>query len=274
MLLVIIASQAALVLWKRYHVTSFDRMALLGLWLIPCAWSLYGAYWRMLAVWAAYSAVTGWVMLKAVRRQVDRRTPRLVYQYFYACYRLCYSCAFTGYILLMAEFLGVSLLLPDWMTPVAPTGFVLLFYGLYYGVVSRDLCQLCSQALAVNLGYVAAKGEMPSKSLPSNTCAICDHQLHSSVRLTDQQSKADEPVITTQCGHSFHVYCLRGWALVGKNSICPCCHEKVELRPLLGPNPWEQTTLAWGTLLDGLRYMIVWNPIILLISQAVLYVIY
>ena len=274
MLLVIVVGQAALVLWKRLHVRSFDRMALLGLWLIPFGWSLYGGYWRMLTVWLLYSVVTGWVMRKAVRRQVDRRTPRVVYQYFYACYRLCYGCAMLGYLLLMSEFLGLSLLLPDALTPLAPTGFRLLFYGLYYGVLSRDLCQLCSQALAVNLGYVAAKGEMPSKSLPSNTCAICDHQLHSSVRLTDTTSQADEAVISTQCGHSFHLYCIRGWALVGKNSICPCCHEKVELRALLGPNPWEQTALAWGMVLDALRYMIVFNPLILLLSQGVLYLIY
>ena len=226
MLGVIIVSQGVLWYWKKMHVRSFDRVALLGLWLIPALWSLYGGYWRMLAVWVAYTAVTGWVMARAVKRQVERSTPRLVYQFFYTAYRMCYGTAFTGYVLLMAEFLGFSLMLPDALTPLAPTGFLLLFYGLYYGVLSRDLCQLCSQTLAVNLGYVAEKGDVPARALPSNTCAICDHALHSSVRLTDAASRMDEEVVTTNCAHSFHLYCLRGWTLVGKRSSCPHCHEK------------------------------------------------
>ena len=275
LLAVLLASQAGLWVWRKRHVRSFDQAALLGLWLIPALWSLYSDLWRMLAVWLLYSAVTAWVGSKALKRQVDRSTPRLVYQYFYACYRTCYGTAFAGYLLLMAEFLGFSLLLPDALTPLAPTGFLLLFYGLYYGVLSRDLCQVCSQALAVNIGYVAAQGEMPSKSLPTNTCAICDHPLHSSVRLTDATTTADEPVVTIgNCGHSFHIFCIRGWALVGKSRVCPCCHERVDLRQLLGPAAWEQTVVAWAMVLDAMRYLIVFNPLILLLSQGVIYLLY
>ena len=183
----------------------------------------------------------------------------------------------SGYLLLMAEFIGLSLLLPDALTPLAPSGFLLLFYGLYFGVVSRDLCQLCSQLMAVNLGYIARRGDIPSKQLPANTCAICDAPLHASVRLTDgaAASARDEAVLTlADCRHQFHVSCIRGWTIIGKRDTCPCCHERVQLRTVVGSNPWEQTSLAWGMLLDGMRYMVVWNPCILLIAQTVWYLVY
>ena len=220
---------------KKYHVQSFDTAALFGLWAIPAVWSVWGGYWRMLVVWSCYTAVTGWVGRRALQRPVDRRTPRLVYQYFHACYRLCYGCAFVGYLLLMSDFLGVSLLLPDALTPLSPTGVLLMFYGLYYGVLSRDLCALCGMLVAVNLGYVGRKGELPSKALPLNTCAICSHALHESVRLTDSRAgEAAEATFSTPCGHHFHSYCLRGWTIIGKRDTCPCCSEKVNVREVVG----------------------------------------
>ncbi len=35
-------------------------------------------------------------------------------------------------------------------------------------------------------------------------------------------------------------------------------------------NSWEQTSLLWAFLLDGLRYMIVFNPAIVFVMQYVL----
>ena len=38
--------------------------------------------------------------------------------------------------------------------------------------------------------------------------------------------------------------------------------------------PWEQTSVAWAVLLDALRYLIVFNPIVLVLAQVVLYFVY
>jgi len=53
--------------------------------------------------------------------------------------------------------------------------------------------------------------------------------------------------------------------------ICPFCSEKVELRNMF-TNPWETQSLIWANLLDALRYLVVWNPLILVITQATLYI--
>ena len=64
---------------------------------------------------------------------------------------------------------------------------------------------------------------------------------------------------------------MRGWAIVGKQSVCPNCGERVDIRSVLGSTPWENQNLIWAQLLDALRYLIVWNPIIIIFVQLSAY---
>jgi RING finger protein 121 len=68
--------------------------------------------------------------------------------------------------------------------------------------------------------------------------------------------------------HLFHRN--RGWLIVGKKDMCPQCSEKVDLRRTFA-NPWETGSLAWAQILDLVRYLVVWQPILLISSQLVLY---
>ncbi len=54
-----------------------------------------------------------------------------------------------------------------------------------------------------------------------------------------------------------------GWTIVGKKDVCPVCLEKVDLKDLYANRPWETSNLSWLQMLDALRYVIVWNPVIL-----------
>jgi RING finger protein 121 len=71
--------------------------------------------------------------------------------------------------------------------------------------------------------------------------------------------------------NSFHDWCIRGWTMIGKKDTCPFCSEKVTLKQLF-KNPWEKQGMLWAHLMDALRYLIVWNPIILICVQLVFYV--
>lgn len=72
------------------------------------------------------------------------------------------------------------------------------------------------------------------------------------------------------CHHLFHPLCIRGWTLVGKKSVCPVCLEKVDLKDLFADRPWETRNLSWVQMLDALRYVIVWNPLLLFLLHSVL----
>ena len=66
-------------------------------------------------------------------------------------------------------------------------------------------------------------------------------------------------------------YCIRGWTLVGKKDCCPVCNEKVSMRAVSSTTPWETQSLMWSQLLDSVRYLVVWNPVIIVVTQFTLY---
>jgi|OM-RGC.v1.033667679 hypothetical protein len=41
----------------------------------------------------------------------------------------------------------------------------------------------------------------------------------------------------------------------------------VDLKSVLGNSPWQKEGLVWLQLLDAVRYMVVWHPIILTIAH-------
>jgi len=257
MLIVVIFSQMALSLWKQYHSKSFHFVTLFGLWLIPFFWSVVADFERMLVVWTIYSLMTGVVLNRATRQPIARSTPRLVYSWFAIMHKVCYALSVFSVVLINF---------------IPSAALYLLFYGLYYGVLGRDCAQVCTDLLAAKLGYYSKEG-MPSRVLAHNVCAICDSALFKSLRLGDDDSQ-NETVFTLSCGHQFHESCIRGWCVVGKRDTCAFCHEKVNMRQTFSSNPWETQGLFWGVVLDMIRYLIVFNPIIIMLMQGVLYLVY
>lgn len=62
--------------------------------------------------------------------------------------------------------------------------------------------------------------------------------------------------------------CLRGWTLIGKKNCCPYCNERVDLKRMF-PHVWETQSRLFAQILDAVRYLIVWNPLIFLAAQLV-----
>lgn len=54
--------------------------------------------------------------------------------------------------MMMATFFGLNMVFghepPVWMDPA----ILFIFYGVYYGVLGRDLSEICSERLASNIG--------------------------------------------------------------------------------------------------------------------------
>uniref|UniRef100_A0A8C7X302 Ring finger protein 175 n=1 Tax=Oryzias sinensis TaxID=183150 RepID=A0A8C7X302_9TELE len=94
-----------------------------------------------------------------------------------------------------------------------------------------------------------SKGGMPSRSLSSDICAVCGQRI-----LVDVEEEGFiEDTYQLSCGHIFHEFCIRGWCIVGKKQTCP---------PYFAPY-WEKTHVLYGQLLDWLRYLVAWQPIII-----------
>lgn len=263
-----IATQIGLYFWKQKHPSSFQKFSVLGLWIIPCVWSLNVEvpFTRMVTIWSVYSFCTGYIVFLATRTPLARSTPRIVYQWFYLLYRFWMVVAMAGYAIMMCHFFAFTLLFPTIFGVLnAELAFLLLFYGLYYGVLSRDLAILCAASLASRLSPFSSDG-LPIKQIPNNICAVCNEELYS-IRL-DQEIPTKEAMFELACGHKYHNFCIRGWILIGKRETCACCGEKASVPSL--EDPWTNHSAAWGTLLDAIRYLLVFNPVIILVSQGVL----
>ncbi|CAG8478824.1 2275_t:CDS:2 [Paraglomus brasilianum] len=257
LLVALFSFQFLILYWKQKHYQSFQIVTLIGLWLIPMyLFGIYFQFLRFLTIWTLYSALNGYILHLASRKPLDQQTPKLVYRWFAAVYKVSYTVGIFGYILLMLQFFEIVKIFYDGGA-VADLGIMLLSYGLYFGVLSRDIVEICTDRMASALGYYTKDG-LPSKGLKADICAICGGTASSVV------GEEDEKVHQLSCRHLFHEECIRGWCLIGKKDICPYCKEKVDMKEFK-TNPWDTQQQLYLSLLDGVRYLVVWQPIILVV---------
>ena len=48
------------------------------------------------------------------------------------------------------------------LAPRMDVGILLLFYAVYYGVMARDLAEICAEKMATGIGYYTSSG-IPSR---------------------------------------------------------------------------------------------------------------
>lgn len=173
-----------------------------------------------------------------------------------------YFVTFFGYALALIDFLGLGVVIQAMIHqrrhPLMEWGMLFMLYGLYFGVLSRDFAEICAHRMASTIGYYTDSG-VPTKALSDDVCAICNEKF-----AVDEVEKR----VKLPCGHEFHEFCIRGWSIVGKKQTCPYCSEKVDLKQLF-PQPWSMTRqdVLFSQLLDALRYLVVWQPVIILLAK-------
>jgi len=109
-------------------------------------------------------------------------------------------------------------------------------------------------------------GALEVRPLAPNICVICNEPLM--VIGENGVLKPRELVRELDCKHQCHDFCLRGWSMIGKKETCPypLCKEKVRIAVLF-ENPWQTQSVLWMHLLDLVRYMVVWYPLMVCILQ-------
>ncbi|MGH0186907.1 UNVERIFIED_CONTAM: hypothetical protein FKN15_022828 [Acipenser sinensis] len=278
MVLILIATlviaQLLLVQWKQRHPKSYNLVTLFQMWVVPLYFTTKLHWWRFLITWLLFSTITAFVTFRATRKPLERTTPRLVYKWFLLLYKMSYATGIVGYSAIMFTLFGVNLIFRIKPEDAMDFGVSLLFYGLYYGVLGRDFAEMCADFMASTIGYYSASG-MPTKHLSDDICAVCGQQI-----LVDVSEEGIiENTFRLSCAgcilnpsvSRFHEFCIRGWCIVGKKQTCPYCKEKVDLQRMFS-NPWEKPHVMYGQLLDWLRYLVAWQPVIIGLVQGINYV--
>lgn len=319
LLFIMVSSQYALFAWKQRHFASYQYCTLIGLWVFPVLFSLWFRFWKFLGCWLAYSLSTSYFVRLATSKPLPRGAPASVYRWFSTVHHTTHIAALTGYFVGMLDSFGLSpfvLLASVFYGPVhmpphlprdehgvllpLPPGVaavklmreicaMLLFYGLYFGVLTRDVAEVSTQRISTALGLgKKVDDDMMSDWARKNTCALCSCDLHPEHALVPAHPALQhgrggesapapkavtrpEPLFELRCGHIFHESCIRGWAIVGKHNTCPYCAAPVDLSLILGNSPWQKQSLIWLRLLDGVRYLIVWHPMILALAHVLLH---
>ncbi|KAM7235938.1 hypothetical protein CapIbe_013124 [Capra ibex] len=223
-------------------------------------------WWRFLVIWILFSTVTAFVTFRATRKPLVQTTPRLVYKWFLLIYKISYATGIVGYMAVMFTLFGLNLLFKIKPEDAMDFGISLLFYGLYYGVLERDFAEMCADYMASTIGFYSESG-MPTKHLSDSVCAVCGQQIFVDV----SEEGIIENTYRLSCNHVFHEFCIRGWCIVGKKQTCPYCKEKVDLKRMFS-NPWERPHVMYGQLLDWLRYLVAWQPVIIGLVQGINYI--
>ena len=254
MLAFLLAAQLGLVVWKKRSPKSFQLVTLVGMVALPPLYAVYHAYWRFTVIWLLFMGVSGYFLsLPFVQRPMQMTTPRRVYWFFFLSNKVALGLAAAGYALILVDAMSGKV----W--GLGYFAVMLLFYGLFYGVIVRDLAALCADKMAQTLGYDSKGESMPNRVASARVCAICAETL---------QTATEDVITLPSCGHDFHSFCIRGWRIVGKDE-CPRCREKVELGHVFA-QPWEKQSVVFTYILDVTRYLIVWNPVIFGVSTYVI----
>ncbi|XP_070361039.1 RING finger protein 175 isoform X1 [Equus asinus] len=261
----LVIAQIVLVQWRQRHGRSYNLVTLLQMWVVPLYFTIKLYWWRFLSMWGMFSVITSYIVFRATRKPLSGRTPRLVYKWFLLIYKLSYAFGVVGYLAIMFTMCGFNLFFKIKARDSMDFGIVSLFYGLYYGMMGRDFAEICSDYMASTIGFYSISG-MPTRSLSDNICAVCGQKII--VELNEEG--LIENTYQLSCNHVFHEFCIRGWCIVGKKQTCPYCKEKVDLKRMIS-NPWERTRFLYGQILDWLRYLVAWQPVVIGIVQGINY---
>jgi RING finger protein 121 len=113
------------------------------------------------------------IAIRATRSPIERTTPRLFYKWFLLVHKVSYILGIVGYVGLMLTFLGFNFLFFVSPTVIILNTFffskrnhlkfipikaaldvsvIVMFYGVYYGVLGRDIAEICSDLMAAKIG--------------------------------------------------------------------------------------------------------------------------
>merc|ERR1712150_132877 len=185
----------------------------IGMWSIPFLLSAKNIWTRFIVIWLIFTVITAFVMRKVMEKPIDGSTPRHVYKWFLLLYKVSYVVGIIGYIIMMATFMGFYLFFGVKPHVWMDIGLLMMFYALYYGVMARDVAEICTEKMVSGIGYYQPGG-MPARRLDAAVCALCGN--HFLVKVGEEGVVENTYRLT--CSHEFHEFCIRGWCIVGKKT--------------------------------------------------------
>lgn len=77
---------------------------------------------------------------------------RLVYKWFLFIYKLSYVLGIISYSIMLATIVGLNIVFEVKAEKWIDCSILLLFYGVYFGVLGRDIAEICADKMASHIG--------------------------------------------------------------------------------------------------------------------------
>jgi len=88
MVAIMIIFQIIIYFWKKKHYKSFFLLTLFCLWIFPFMVSIQYLYINMICIWIFYTLFILYIYKKSSKKPLDRKTPRLIYIFFYYLHKI------------------------------------------------------------------------------------------------------------------------------------------------------------------------------------------
>ena len=141
------------------------------MWAIPLVLSINNHRWRFPCIWIVFSSITSLIAKRGLEKPMQGTTPRMVFKWFMLMFKVSFYVGTFGFITIIATFLGLNLVFgmkpSSWIDP----GLMCVFYSLYYGIMARDLGEMCCEKMVTNIGYYKGDNSIPDKQLKMDVCA-------------------------------------------------------------------------------------------------------
>lgn len=166
-------------------------------------------------------------------------------------HRVTHSLGLGGYGILMAELVGIRelLYLPAW---VGSSGLLVLFYGVYFGVLNRDCAEAVTDRIHLRMGvrcspparrtadphrasspptlrgaqYISRKrdddGGAAGAYVPYNLCALCGKELRALMAESEGDTSHTEQLVKLNCSHECARRTLLGLGCTKRKRTAAC----------------------------------------------------
>jgi len=233
--------QAVFGLWRRFHSRSYDIFVLVAIIACHPAVSLFLGSYAPLPLYVLFLAFMAYLVYTALNFSQKRNSTKLIFRAFSLIFLLTNHSS----ILLQAVLVLFFIFRVDRMLPVLK----LMFYSIYYAVLSREIVRNICLVMARATGYYSKEG-VPGRQQSSTSCMICTLPF-----------TPEEKVFSLRCGHSYHEDCIKGWALVGQNSHCYYCKEPIDNR-VFTQDYWIRTELYIKPMMNAMRSLIAFSTVV------------
>lgn len=227
--------QTILGIWKKVHSKSHDLFLLFLVVVLPPIFQIYFKDSIFCVLWAVFISFMCSCLKKALANPMDKETPKHLYKTFRRLFLCSYAAITIGQFGTIFSFLiFLNTLIPS---------LRLLFYSVYFAVLSREVILNLSHLMASKTGFFSKEG-IPGLADSNNVCMIC----------TDNLTK-EGGILTLSCGHNYHGECIKGWFMIGQNQFCPYCKKGID-KDIFNCNFWEKTMLTFKPIMNFIRSFI------------------